>query len=529
MTISRALLEDAEEILELQKLAYQSEAALYGNYDIPPLTQTVDDIRSQFKTHIFLKAVADGSIVGSVRAFENEGTCYIERLAVRPESQNQGIGGALMRAIEACYTPDRFELFTGSKSEKNIYLYKKLGYAVCRSDNYGCGDIQIYYLEKKCDRTEWGSDDVGRLRHQLAVSERARVEEVAALTASLKKLEQLFFERTAELEQKNANLITEISERKHFEDALRESEERLRRMVNAVTGYTYSVEVRDGQAVETTHSMGCVPVTGYMPDDYSVNTYLWNEMIHEDDRQMVHKTVKKLLAGQDVPSIEHRLVRRDGKVVWVKNTMVPHKNESGQVIRYDGLIEDIAKRKSIEEELRAASIIDELTGLHNRRGFMALAQQQLKIASRIKRPLLFFFIDLDGMKWINDNCGHAEGDAALARTAAVLKASFRESDIISRMGGDEFAVLAFESDRDSGSAELLNSRIQCNVDAENLRGPSQYTLSLSIGTARFEPGSGATVEDLLAKADSLMYDEKQRKKSRQPQHPQDSTQDYSAE
>ena len=361
--------------------------------------------------------------------------------------------------------------------------------------------------------------EIENLRQQLADSQRARAKEVAALRASLKKLEQLFFERTAELEQKNATLITEIAERKHFEEAIRESEERLRRMVNAVTGYTYSVEVRDGHAVETTHSMGCIPVTGYMPDDYNANPYLWHDMIYEDDRHMVDKSIKKLLSGQDVPSLEHRLIRRDGKVVWVKNTMVPHRNEEGHVIRYDGLIEDIAKRKNIEEELRAASIIDELTALHNRRGFMALAQQQLKIASRIKRPLLFFFIDLDGMKWINDNCGHAEGDMALIRTAAVLKSSFRESDIISRMGGDEFAVLAFENERDEESAERLNSRIQSNVDAENLRQSSTYTLSLSIGVSRYEPGSSATVEDLLAKADALMYDQKQKKKNQTLQQP----------
>ena len=137
-----------------------------------------------------------------------------------------------------------------------------------------------------------------------------------------------------------------------------------------MTAYTYSVEVRDGQA-ETTHSMGCFPLTGYMPDDYNSNPYLWHDMIHDDDRQLVNKTIKRLLSGQDVPPVEHRLIRRDGKVVWVRNTMVAHRNETGQVISYDGLIEDIAKRKNIEEKLKAASIVDELTGLHNRRGFLS--------------------------------------------------------------------------------------------------------------------------------------------------------------
>ncbi len=148
MVILRATIDDGEEILKLQKLAYQSEAERYGNYGIPPLKQTIEDVRDQFKTHIFLKAMSNGRIVGTVRAHEENGTCYIGRLAVHPGNQNRGIGAALMKAIEACYKPKRFELFVGSKSEKNIYLYQKLGYTTYKADKYECGNIEIYYMEK---------------------------------------------------------------------------------------------------------------------------------------------------------------------------------------------------------------------------------------------------------------------------------------------------------------------------------------------------------------------------------------------
>jgi ribosomal protein S18 acetylase RimI-like enzyme len=150
MEISRATIGDGEEILKLQKLAYQSEAERYGNYDIPPLKQTIEEIREQFETHIFLKAMCDGRIVGTVRAHEENGTCYIGRLAVDPDKQNRGIGKALMNSIEGRYKPERFELFVGSKSENNIYLYQKLGYITYKADKYECGDIEIYYLEKIC-------------------------------------------------------------------------------------------------------------------------------------------------------------------------------------------------------------------------------------------------------------------------------------------------------------------------------------------------------------------------------------------
>jgi ribosomal protein S18 acetylase RimI-like enzyme len=150
MEILEATVTDGAEILSLQKLAYQSEAELYNNYDIPPLKQTLEEIKDQFNNHVFLKAVSDGRIVGTVRAYEENGTCYIGRLAVHPDSQNRGIGTALMKTIEDCYKPRRFELFVGSKSYKNIYLYKKLGYTIYKTQKYGCGDIEVFYMEKDC-------------------------------------------------------------------------------------------------------------------------------------------------------------------------------------------------------------------------------------------------------------------------------------------------------------------------------------------------------------------------------------------
>jgi len=150
MEILQATVADAAEILSLQKLAYQSEAERYNNYDIPPLKQTIDEIKDQFRNHIFLKAISESIIIGTVRAYEENGTCYIGRLAVHPDSQNRGIGTALMKAIENYYKPQRFELFVGSKSDKNIYLYKKLGYTIYKTEKYGCGDIEIFYMKKYC-------------------------------------------------------------------------------------------------------------------------------------------------------------------------------------------------------------------------------------------------------------------------------------------------------------------------------------------------------------------------------------------
>ena len=146
--IVKAEIHDAEEILNIQKLAYRIEAARYDNYDIQPLKQTVEELKNQFKNHIVLKAVSAGEIIGTVRAYEKNGTCYIGKLAVHPDRQNQGIGTALMREIEKHYNPKRYELFVGSKSDTNIHLYQKLGYVIYEKNPYECVDIELFSMEK---------------------------------------------------------------------------------------------------------------------------------------------------------------------------------------------------------------------------------------------------------------------------------------------------------------------------------------------------------------------------------------------
>lgn len=148
MEILQADVTDAKEILELQKLAYQTETELYNDFNIPPLRQTLPEIVEQFKTYIFLKAVSKDKVIGTVRAYEDAGVCHIGKLAVTPEMRNKGIGSALMEKIEKLYTSKRYELFVGSRSSGNISLYQKLGYIIYKKSKYGCGDIEIFYMEK---------------------------------------------------------------------------------------------------------------------------------------------------------------------------------------------------------------------------------------------------------------------------------------------------------------------------------------------------------------------------------------------
>jgi GNAT superfamily N-acetyltransferase len=139
---------DAKEILDLQKLAYLSEAEIYDDYEIPPLLQTLDEMRLCFKDHLFLKAVVGGRIVGSVRGRLEGKTCMIGRLIVHPDFQGRGVGTILINRIEEQFRKaGRFELFTGHRSERNLHIYGRLGYRVFREEAVS-DRLKLLYLEK---------------------------------------------------------------------------------------------------------------------------------------------------------------------------------------------------------------------------------------------------------------------------------------------------------------------------------------------------------------------------------------------
>jgi diguanylate cyclase (GGDEF)-like protein len=178
------------------------------------------------------------------------------------------------------------------------------------------------------------------------------------------------------------------------------------------------------------------------------------------------------------------------------------------LIRFDKMMRD----HEGEEALLTLSLIDELTGLFNRRRFFILADQYLKVAIRTKKRLSLLFIDMDNLKWINDHHGHNEGDQALIDLANILKKSFRESDIIARIGGDEFVVLSEATDKNS---EIFTTRLHENIKDYNAKESRRFTLSISVGATQFDPDHAISIDELLAKADASMYAQK-RKKSRTP-------------
>jgi diguanylate cyclase (GGDEF)-like protein len=175
------------------------------------------------------------------------------------------------------------------------------------------------------------------------------------------------------------------------------------------------------------------------------------------------------------------------------------------IIRFDKMMCD----HKGEETLLALSLIDELTGLYNRRRFFVLTEQYLKVAIRAKKRSLLLYIDMDDLKWINDHCGHNQGDQALIDLGSILKKTFRESDIIARIGGDEFVVLLESTDEND---EMLITRLYESIRDYNAKVSQDYKLSISVGAAQFDPEYPISIDELLSKADALMYAQKRKKR-----------------
>ena len=217
--------------------------------------------------------------------------------------------------------------------------------------------------------------------------------------------------------------------------------------------------------------------------------------------------------GLQRKTTECKIRKKNGDSVWME-TECSVIYRRGKPYAIQGIARDITAGKKMVEELHALSLVDELTGLYNRRGFLTLAEQQMTLSNRLKKQMLLLFVDVDDLKFINDTLGHHEGDKALMETAKILRATFRESDIIARIGGDEFAVLAI--DTTCGSADVMTKRLRDNLATAHRRNGHNYRLSLSIGATAYNPDHRCSIQDLLASADKRMYRQKHSKLSRSP-------------
>jgi diguanylate cyclase (GGDEF)-like protein/PAS domain S-box-containing protein len=295
----------------------------------------------------------------------------------------------------------------------------------------------------------------------------------------------------------------DITERKVVEKKFQESSELYRLLAEKSFAGVYVVQ--DGKFRFLNNN--AIAYSGYTAEEMIEKDSI--NIVHPEDREQLKKNAVEMVRGERTFPYEFRIITKDGQTRWIMETVTSIYYEGKRAILGNSM--DITERKRMEEQILALSITDQLTGLHNRRGFLSLAEQQLKLSDRTKRGMLLFFSDLDGMKWINDTWGHEEGDKALIEVATILKETFRSSDIIARMGGDEFAVLAI--DPDEINPEILINRLQNQLDTHNDQRNRRYRISISAGASYYDPENPSSIDELMARADKLMYEQKKNKKS----------------
>ena len=300
-----------------------------------------------------------------------------------------------------------------------------------------------------------------------------------------------------------------IAEQERISKALRETEEHFR---NAFDYAAIGMALVSPQGGWLRVNRSLCNLLGYTERELLESNL--QAVTHPDDIGNDLANLYRLLQSETPTSqVEKRYVHRDGEVVWALNSVSLVRGVDDNPGHFIFQIQDITERKRAEAALQSLSLVDELTGLYNRRGFLAVTEQHVAAIRRDKKIPIVVYADLDGLKEISDSFGHHEGDRALANAAEILKETFRSSDILARLGGDEFIVLAAIAQDES--AELLTGRLQEQFGISNTLNGRPYDLSVSVGVAHFEDGDRYSIEDLMAEADRAMYEDKRRKPSRQ--------------
>lgn len=284
-------------------------------------------------------------------------------------------------------------------------------------------------------------------------------------------------------------LLAEVVERR--EDALRESEARFRTMFESA-GVGIALTDMRGAMIEANPALGVL----LGRESGALRGRNLAEFTDGEDLAGDRQLFDEMVQGNRVSHrADRRFLRPDGSVLPGRQTVSLVRDSDGTPRFAVSMVEDMT-----------LALVDELTGLSNRRAFLAFGQQQLHLAVREQRTPAVLFMDLDGMKRINDTYGHPQGDRALVEVGQILLRTFRASDMAARFGGDEFCVLLFEG----AHAASAMARLEVELIDWNTKGGGPFKLSLSMGAARFDWRVPAEMEELVAEADRAMYEHKSR-------------------
>jgi diguanylate cyclase (GGDEF)-like protein/PAS domain S-box-containing protein len=296
--------------------------------------------------------------------------------------------------------------------------------------------------------------------------------------------------------------IQDITKRKKAEIALKQSEEKYRSLVDFTTDSIYLIDNDYKYLFINKQHLLRLGVSGqYINKAYS-------EFHSPKETELFMQKADNVFNSGESFQYEYQSFR-DGRYFF--QSLSPVRDSNNKTTSLTVISKDITMLKQAEEKLYSMSMTDDLTGLYNRRGFLALSEQQLKLAARENKKMFLMSADIDYLKLINDNVGHQKGDMAIINVANILKETFRESDIAARIGGDEFVVLGV--DTPETNIETLVDRLRENLNAHNDKVNEPLAeLSLSYGFTIYDPKHPRSIDELLSEADKLMYQHKSKKR-----------------
>ncbi len=296
-----------------------------------------------------------------------------------------------------------------------------------------------------------------------------------------------------------------------------DAEARFRALVEQISAITYTWTWREDEYFVLYTSPQIESILGYTPQEWIADPPAWYEWVHPDDRAVVIAENKRCETSAEAYSLRYRMIRKDGRVIWVEDSWVVVEDEhEGQRV-FQGVVFDITQRKLAEEEVAFLAHHDKLTGLPNRAFFEEMLEMSISRARRHDLGVGVLFLDLDNFKLVNDSLGHHAGDQLLWQLGARLRGCTRETDLVARQGGDEFLLLLSDIERGTGApadsdmamivAESVAERVR-----EALREPfdlngTEFFASGSIGISLF-PQDAMDAETLLKNADTAMYQSK---------------------
>lgn len=291
----------------------------------------------------------------------------------------------------------------------------------------------------------------------------------------------------------------------------RESESILKKLFHAVQQSSSTLVITDINGIIEYVNPKFTELTGYSINEaVGKNTNILKS--NEHDSEFYKKMWTTILSGEDWRgNFCNR--RKNGEIYWEEDIISSVKNDKGKITNFIAFKEDITKRRELYEKLNIYATMDEMTGAFNRRTGMLLMEKQLQVSKRQNQHFIIFFMDINGLKSVNDTLGHSSGDELITLAIESIKNGLRESDSVCRLGGDEFLVIL--PDTKLSQAEVILNRIEDEIEKINSKEMYPYILSLSFGTAEYWPESELTVDDMIHIADDKMYKNKAETKQKQ--------------